>query len=59
LVQICEFSAEAFEDVTRQFFIPTISRRGRDFPARAALQTLGEGLALSRSCSAGVIDPDG
>jgi AraC-like DNA-binding protein len=49
LVQICEFSAEAFEDVIGQFFIPTISRSGRNFPVRAALQTLGEDLALSRS----------
>ena len=48
-MQICEFSTEAFEDAIRQFFIPTISRSGRNFPVRAALQTLGEGQALSRS----------
>ncbi|WP_433299446.1 helix-turn-helix domain-containing protein [Pseudonocardia sp. CA-142604] len=49
LVQICESSVEAFEDAIRQFFIPTISRSGGDHPARAALQTLDEGLAISRS----------
>ncbi|GAA3110160.1 hypothetical protein GCM10010464_86250 [Pseudonocardia yunnanensis] len=48
-MQICESSAEAFEDAVRQFFIPTISRHGRNFPVRAALEKLGDGLALSRS----------
>jgi AraC-like DNA-binding protein len=48
-MQIYEYSAEEFEDVVREFFIPTISRRGRKFPVRTALQTLSEGLTLSRS----------
>ncbi|WP_344017142.1 hypothetical protein, partial [Pseudonocardia xinjiangensis] len=48
-MQICEFPAGEFEGVIRQFFIPTISRGGCNVPVRAALQTLGEGLALSRS----------
>ncbi|WP_433287000.1 helix-turn-helix domain-containing protein [Pseudonocardia sp. CA-142604] len=44
-----EFSAEEFEDIVGEFFIPTISLGGRDFPVRVAVQALGEGLTVSRS----------
>ncbi|GAA1203285.1 helix-turn-helix domain-containing protein [Pseudonocardia alaniniphila] len=48
-MQIREFSGEEFEDVAREFLIPTIIRTGPDFRGRMASVELGGGLTLAQS----------
>jgi AraC-like DNA-binding protein len=48
-VQIREFSGEEFSDISSEFFISAIVRRGPEFRARVAFQELDRGLILSLS----------
>ncbi|GAA3072652.1 hypothetical protein GCM10010464_40910 [Pseudonocardia yunnanensis] len=47
-MQIREFSGEEFDEISSEFFMPAVVRRGLDFRVRVALQELDTGLTLSR-----------